>query len=95
MTQNIRISPDELRAVAGQFKQRSEQSQEMVNALTRAMGDLKSHSEGATSDEVETRFQDWRKSMMENVQLLADIHDNLRRVADEFEVFDKRKKIKT
>lgn len=88
MSQRILISPDEVRAVAAQFRQSSSQSQEMVNRLSATINDMEPRWDGLTKQKFYGDFTQWKTQMTHFVTLLSEIQDQLNTIADRFEAAD-------
>ncbi len=84
----IKVSPEQLHQVAGQFKQASQQSQEMVNRLQQTMSNLQPEFEGMTQQRFYGEYEQWRSSMGQFVQLLNSIGQQLDQIADRFAAAD-------
>lgn len=88
MSKRIRITPDQVRTVASQFKQASDQSQEMVNRLTGSLRSMESEWEGMTKERFYGGFQEWQSHMTRFVSLLAEINTAMNAIADRFQAAD-------
>lgn len=84
----IKITPDQVRQVGGEFKQASQQSQEMVGRLQNTMGGMEPEWEGLTKQRFYQEFQQWRTSMNQFVELLNGIGQQLDAIAARFEAAD-------
>jgi len=84
----IKITPDQVRQVGGQFKQASQQSQEMVGRLQSTMNSMEGEWEGLTKERFYQEFQQWRTSMNQFVELLNNIGQQLDAIAARFEAAD-------
>lgn len=84
----IRITPDQVRQVGSQFKQASQQSQEMVTRLQNTINGLEPEWEGLTKERFYQEFQQWRTSMTQFVDLLNNIGQQLDAIATRFETAD-------
>lgn len=89
MTQRILITPEEVRAVAGQFRQASEQSNDMVNRLNATISEMEPRWDGLSKQKFYGEFQQWRQQMTHFVTLLNEINMQLNTVADRFEQADR------
>jgi WXG100 family type VII secretion target len=85
----IMVTPEQGRQVSGQFKQASQQSQEMVTKLQSTVSGMQSEWEGLTKEKFYTEFQQWQTSMKAFVELLTSIGQQLDAVAARFEAADK------
>ena len=84
----IRITPDQVRQVGSQFKQASQQSNEMVGRLQSTMSGMEGEWEGLTKERFYQKFQQWRTSMNQFVELLNGIGQQLDSIAARFEAAD-------
>ena len=84
----IKITPDQVRQVGSQFKQASQQSQEMVSRLQNTMNGMEPEWEGLTKQRFYQEFQQWRTSMNQFVELLNGIGQQLDAIATRFEQAD-------
>lgn len=84
----IKIDIDETRRVASQFKQASEQSQQMVTSLTSTVRNMESDWAGMTKDQFSGEFQQWETTMRQYVDLLNNIGLQLEQIATRFEQAD-------
>ncbi len=80
----IKVTPEQVHQVASQFKQASQQSQELVNRLQQTMGSLQPEWEGMTQQRFYSEYEQWRTSMNQFVQLLTSIGTQLDQIADRF-----------
>ncbi len=86
----IRITPEQVRQVAGQFAQAANQSQEMVTRLTNAVNSMQPEWEGMTSQRFYSDFQQWSSQMARFVELLNGINTQLSQIADRFAAADQQ-----
>ncbi len=86
----IRITPEQVRQVAGQFAQAANQSQEMVTRLTNAVNSMQPEWEGMTSQRFYSDFQQWSGQMTRFVELLNSISTQLNQIADRFAAADQQ-----
>lgn len=86
----IRITPEQVRQVAGQFAQAANQSQEMVTRLTNAVNSMQPEWEGMTSQRFYADFQQWSGQMARFVELLNGISTQLNQIADRFAAADQQ-----
>ncbi len=84
----IKITPDQVRQVGSQFKQASQQSQDMVNRLQNTINGMEPEWEGLTKERFYQEFQQWRTSMTQFVELLNNIGQQLDAIAARFEAAD-------
>lgn len=86
----IKITPEQVRQVAGQFRQAGERSQEIVASLNTQVSGMESEWAGATKTKFYQEFVQWDAKMREFVQLLAGIGHQLDEIATNFEEADNR-----
>lgn len=84
----IKVTPEQVHEVANQFKQASQQSQEIVNRLQSTMSSLQPEWEGMTQQRFYGEYEQWRNSMNQFVQLLQSIAQQLDAIADRFAAAD-------
>ena len=85
---NIRISPDQVDQIAGQFKQSAEQSQQIIARLQASINNLQSQWEGATQQRFYADFETAKRQMESFVQLLTSVGTDLTGIANKFRVTD-------
>jgi WXG100 family type VII secretion target len=90
MVQQIQISPQRVREVAGKFVQSSQQSDQMVNTMQSAVNGLTGEWKGMANQSFFQEYQNWQKDMKKYVELLRGIGDQLTRIATEFENVDRQ-----
>jgi WXG100 family type VII secretion target len=86
----IKISPEQVRHVAEQFRQASGQSQDVVSRLGAQVSGMESEWAGATKAKFYAEFVQWDSKMREFVNLLANIGRQLDEIATNFEEADNR-----
>lgn len=84
----IKITPDQIRQVGNQFKQASQQSNDMVSKLQSTMSGMEGEWEGLTKQRFYQEFQQWRTSMNQFVELLNGIGQQLDTIAARFQAAD-------
>ncbi len=84
----IKITPEHVRQVGNQFKQASQQSQELVNRLESAVNSMQGEWEGMTKERFYNEFQQWRTTMRQFVELLNSIGQELDTIANRFQGAD-------
>jgi WXG100 family type VII secretion target len=87
MTQ-IRILPDQVRQVSAQFKQASQDSQQIMNNLTSTLNGMQGDWEGMTQQRFYQDFEQWKASMNQFAQLLDGIGQQLDAYAARVESVD-------
>ncbi|MEI6776382.1 MAG: WXG100 family type VII secretion target [Chloroflexales bacterium] len=85
----IKVTPQQIRSAAGQFKSSSQQSNDMVSRLTQQMNGMQSEWEGMASQKFFQDFQQWKGTMTQFVALLNDIGGQLDAIATRFEQADR------
>lgn len=70
-----RVTPEQLRHAAVQFKQASRQSLEMVTCLESAMCGLQQQWEGMAQEPFYGDYEQWQTQMTQFIQLLQSIGD--------------------
>lgn len=88
MSGRILISPEQVDQVANQFKQSSEQSQQIVSSLTQSINGMEGQWEGMTKQRFFTEFQEASKQMQSFVQTLNSISTELTAIAQKFRSVD-------
>ncbi|MFO7171885.1 MAG: WXG100 family type VII secretion target [Bacillota bacterium] len=85
----IQVNPEELRAVAAQFRKSSEESNAMVQTLSTAVRNLDNNWDGLSSEKFYQDFEQWRQEMIHFVAVLDQIHQQLMAIAQRFEEADR------
>lgn len=80
----IKITPEQVRAVAATFKQKSAESTQMIQQLDGQVTGMQPDFEGMTSQRFYSDYQDWRSKMQQFTQLLDGIALQLEQIADRF-----------
>ncbi len=88
----IRISPEQVRQAATQFKSKSEESRQMMTQLTATWQRVRDVWAGSTANDVDMKMAEWKKQMQSHVELLAHVGNRLNELAKEFEDFDRQKR---
>jgi WXG100 family type VII secretion target len=86
----IRVTPEELRSVASQFKASHDESTAMVQKLSGTIKNLDASWDGMASQRFYQHFEMWYKKMNEFTVLLDEINRSLLEVADRFEQADQQ-----
>lgn len=89
MSGRIKVTPQQMRSAAGQFKNASQQSQDMVSRLTQQMNSMHPEWEGMSSQKFYQDFQQWKGTMTQFVTLLGEIGNQLEGIATRFEQADR------
>ena len=85
----IKVTPEQVRQVSGEFKRASGDSQQLVSRLQQAVNNLQPDWEGMTQQKFYSDFQQWQTSMRNFVELLNSISQQLDAIAARFEAADK------
>lgn len=85
----IKITPEQIRQVASEFKGASNQSQEMVSRLSSTINGISPDWEGMTKERFYNEFQQWQQSMRQFVELLQNIGQQMDAIATRFEQTDR------
>jgi len=85
----IKVTPEQVRQVSGEFKRASGDSQQLVARLQQAVNNLQPDWEGMTQQKFYSDFQQWQTSMRNFVELLNSISQQLDAIAARFEAADK------
>lgn len=89
MSGRIKVTPEQIRSAASQFKSSSQQSNDMVVRLTQQMNGMQSEWEGMSSQKFYQDFQQWKGTMTQFVTLLNDIGGQLDAIATRFAQADR------
>jgi WXG100 family type VII secretion target len=84
----IRIDPAKVEQVAGQFSQKSQESQAMIAQLKTAVSGMSSEWEGMTAQRFFSDYENWNKQMQAHVALLESISTQLKACAQRFRTAD-------
>lgn len=87
---SIKISPDQVRSVAGQFQSKSQETGTMVQQLQTAVNSMQSEWQGMASQRFYNDYTQWNQQMQKYVQVLADIGNELTRIANTLEQTDQQ-----
>ena len=85
----IAITPDQVRGVSNQFKQKSQESLNMASQLDSAVKNIQSQWEGMASQRFYTDFETWKQQMQKHAELLNNIGLELDRIANTMEEADR------
>ncbi len=85
----IRITPQQVRKVGGDFHKASQESADMVTKLKAAIDGLGQEWEGMTKERFYQEFAQWQTSMRQFVDLLEGVGKQLDVIADRFEAVDR------
>jgi WXG100 family type VII secretion target len=84
----ILINPDEVDAVAKEFKAKREESQQIINSLAQRINGMEGQWDGMTKQRFFQDFQEAKKNMDHFVQLLENISQALTQIATKFRQTD-------
>lgn len=84
----IRVTPEELRSVAGQFKSSHDEAQSMIQRLASTVTNLDASWDGMASQRFYQNFELWQRKMGEFTGLLDEIGHALVEIAERFEQAD-------
>lgn len=84
----IKVAPEQVKGVANQFKQASQQSQDMVSRLGQQMQSLQPDWEGMTQQRFYGEYEQWKNQMQQFTQMLNSIGQQLDTIADRFAAAD-------
>lgn len=88
MAGRIKISPDQVRGVAQQFRGKSQESGQMAQQLTSAVKGMEAEWEGMAAQRFYGDFTQWQQTMNKYVELLSGIASELDRIASTIEQTD-------
>jgi WXG100 family type VII secretion target len=86
----IKISPDQVRNVASQFRQKSQESGTMASQLQSAVKGMESEWEGMAAQRFYGDYTAWNQQMQKYVELLSSIATELDRIANTIEQTDQQ-----
>ncbi|HLO03566.1 MAG TPA: WXG100 family type VII secretion target [Symbiobacteriaceae bacterium] len=84
----IRVTPEDLRGVAGQFKGSHDEAQAMIQKLASTVSNLDANWDGMASQRFYQNFELWQRKMGEFTGLLDEISHALTEIAERFEQAD-------
>jgi WXG100 family type VII secretion target len=84
----IRVTPEDLRSVAGQFKSSHDEAQAMIQKLSTTVHSLDQNWDGIASQRFYQNFELWQRKMSEFTGLLDEINHALVQIAERFEQAD-------
>lgn len=88
---NIRISPDQMRARAGEFRLQATSVGESIRSMDRLLACLQEEWEGQASQSYASCYQENLKpSFLKAQELISEIADALDRTAQEMQDMDQR-----
>jgi len=77
----IHIDPQQVRSVASTFKQKSQESQQMISQLENQINSMQAEWEGMSAQKFYGDFEQWRSSMKQFTQILDGIGQQLDQIA--------------
>jgi len=86
----IKISPEQVRQVASQFRSKSQESGTMAQQLSSAVKGMEAEWEGMAAQRFYGDFTQWQQQMNKYVELLAGIGTELDRIANTIEQADQQ-----
>lgn len=86
----IRISPDQVRNVANQFRQKGSESTSMANQLQSAVNSMEAEWEGMAKQRFYNDFTEWKQQMQRYSELLNNIGAELDKIATTLENTDQQ-----
>lgn len=86
----IKISPEQVRSVAAQFRSKSSESGSMAQQLASAVDGMQAEWEGMAAQRFYTDFTQWKAQMQKYVELLNGIGTELDRIANTIEQTDQQ-----
>lgn len=84
----IRVTPEDLRGVAAQFKSSHDEAQAMIQKLSGTITNLDANWDGIASNRFYQNFELWKGKMAEFTGLLDEINHALIEIAQRFEQAD-------
>jgi len=89
MAGQIRMTPEDMRARAGEVDGQHSAFGEVVNGMCRILTQLQAEWDGAASEKFREQFEELRRTSFQNMtQLLEDLSKQLRQTADAVENLD-------
>ena len=89
-TARIKVTPEQLRSIAGIFKAKSQESQAMCQELQNQASSLEAGWQGITQQRFYSEFVSWSQTMTRFVGLLQNIALELEKVAQQIEQTDQQ-----
>ena len=86
----IKVTPEQVRNVATQFGQASQQTQQMISNLSKSVNGMQSEWEGMTSQKFYQEYQQWNQQMSKFIELLNGINKQLNDIATRFAQVDQQ-----
>lgn len=84
----IKVAPEQIRQLSAQFRQASQQSQQISSNLTNVVNQMQGEWEGMTQQRFFQEYELWKTSMAGFVQQLDSVAQQLDAVATRFETID-------
>ncbi len=86
MANQIRITPDQMRERAGQYRAEADTVNGVINKMDSLLGQLQSEWEGAASESYATRYQELKPGFVKAEELIREIAaalDSTARIVEE------------
>nr|4J11_A Chain A, SECRETED PROTEIN ESXB [Bacillus anthracis str. Sterne]4J11_B Chain B, SECRETED PROTEIN ESXB [Bacillus anthracis str. Sterne]4J11_C Chain C, SECRETED PROTEIN ESXB [Bacillus anthracis str. Sterne]4J11_D Chain D, SECRETED PROTEIN ESXB [Bacillus anthracis str. Sterne] len=80
----IKITPEELERIAGNFKNAAGEAQSQINRLEGDINSLEGQWAGATQAKFRGEFIQSKQAMQQYIPILEGISTDLKRIADKF-----------
>jgi WXG100 family type VII secretion target len=90
MAGSIRINPDQVRGVASQFRQKSQESASMCQQLQTAVKGMEGEWQGMSAQRFYSDYTQWNQQMLKYVDLLNGIASELDKIATTLETTDQQ-----
>ncbi|MEY8347161.1 WXG100 family type VII secretion target [Bacillus cereus] len=84
----IKITPEELERIAGNFTNAAAEAQQQINNLGNDIHSLEGKWSGATQSKFTGNFNDARQEMQKYIPILQHISDELKKIATNFRNVD-------
>lgn len=88
MANQIRITPEAMRARAAEYQQQSDIVGEVISSMDNLLTNLRSEWEGSASEAYEDKYHDLRPGFEAMQELIAEICTALNKTADIVELTD-------
>ena len=86
MSNQIRITPDQMRARAGEYRNQADTVNGVIGKMDSLLGQLQAEWEGATSESYAARYQELKPGFMKAEELIREIAtalDSTARIVEE------------
>jgi WXG100 family type VII secretion target len=88
MSGQIRITPEQMRSRAGEYRTESSNVQDVISKMDTLLSNLKGEWEGASSEAYDARYQELRPGFVKAKELIEEIATALGNVATTLENAD-------